>query len=491
MLALLLTVTGLFGGCERSPSTGGPASANQPALDWRPCRLPRIAQALRCTTVDVAEVPGASQPVTLGLHVAVAGALRPEKDKEPLYFIAGGPGQGASRVAFNVLPALTRIRRDRDIVFVDVRGTGRSGPLECDLTSADDDFDQIFAADWPLERVRKCRRQHQGRHLAAYRTATIVADLEAVAARLGHSQVNVYGISYGTRVALQWMGSHPTRIRAAILDGVAPPQMTLFASFAEDAQATLDKLAADCRADGVCSEHFGDVRLTLTKLLQQFSIAPRTVHMQHPRTGELASVPVTRAGLAMAVRSLLYSADLQSLLPLALADAATGDFASLAAQTLTLTGSAEDTTSFGLLLEIACAEDVPRLSATDGQRGASTFLAEVLVEQMKEACRAWGAAEVDVPPQRAPVTSDVPTLLLSGALDPVTPPRWGAIAAKTLTKSAHVTVANAAHGSFSVGCVPQLMAEFIGNGSGDGIDFSCAREGKRPPFFLRRTGPAP
>ncbi len=496
MIALLAA-----SGCEQKKRS--------PRVQWRTCQLDKVSRSAQCTTIKVpiehpteaatgtpnnrtGEQGGASKVRRqLEIHVAVVKAVAAEARPDPLYFIAGGPGQGASRVAFSALPALGRIRRHRDIVFVDVRGTGRSGPLDCELFDYDKRLDELFADDWPADDLRKCLDKHAGTQLRAYRTAAIVDDLDLVASRLGHDKVNVYGISYGTRAALAWMQRHPARIRAAILDGVAPPQMTLFTTFARDAQDAFDRLAEDCSANAPCREAFGDVQVTFKKLLDGIPGGGKKVPITHPRTGRPDTVHVTKLGVAAAIRGLLYSADLQALIPLSIADAAAGDFTPLVTQTLTLGEGAAKTSSFGLLFTITCAEDVHRFTAADLAREASgTFLGAAIAEQMQRGCAIW-SKETDETTWRNFKPMPIPTLLLSGRLDPVTPPRWGELAAKSLSVSRHVVVPGAAHGSHSTGCVPRLMGEFLERPDPADLDAKCAHESVRPPFFLRRTGPQP
>lgn len=496
----------LCGGCDRSIS--GPkitaAQAVASSIQWSSCRLPGVRMALRCTTIKLPTRHANPNGRTLDIHVAVAAATQPKTFDDPLYFIAGGPGQGASRVAFTALSAFERIRRHRDLVFVDVRGTGRSQPMDCKLDDDATALRDALAGELGEKELASCRALHDGRDLGAYRTQAIVDDLEAIAAKLGHTAVNVYGISYGTRVALRWADRFPKRLRTMILDGVVPPEMTLMTTFATDAQEAFDQLAEDCLKARECTEKFGDVRETWRTLAARLGATVHTFSAAHPTTGKLQTIRVSLDGVAMAVRGLLYSPDLQVLLPVALSEAATGNFAPLLAQAHSLGAGAADTTSFGLLFEVACAEDLARVDAgalaDSARRNAnaadrSTFLGDVLLRQTLRACQIWrkGASSTERRPLRArqAVVSDVPTLLLSGRLDPVTPPKWGAMAAKTLPNSLHVVVPNAAHGCFSTGCARSLMADFIDAATTSGLDLSCVNERQRPPFFLSASGPAP
>ncbi len=401
-----------------------------------------------------------------------------------MFFIAGGPGQAASAVAHHVLPGLARTRRTRDLIFVDLRGTGRSGALACQAGGGD--LRTLFAAEIPVAELRACLTGYAA-DVRQYTTAHVVEDLEAVRRALGAPQVNVVGVSYGTRVALSWMRAHPRALRAAVLDSVAPPQMMLFGPFARDAQRAWTLLVRDCHADTDCRARFPGLPRALTAVLDELEARPRTVTVDHPVTGLPAQVSLTRAGVAMAVRGLLYSADLAALLPLALDQALAGDWRPLVAQTLALSEGAEDTTSLGLMLSTVCAEDVPRLSSPAGEDD-DTFLGSAAVRWARSACAVWTHATVG-PEVRAPVRSDVPTLLLSGEADPVTPPRWATLAAKTLSRHRHLVFTGQGHSVGRLGCAPRAVADFLA--SADPSAVRCARETTRPAFFLSPTGPKP
>lgn len=472
----------LCGGCDR-PAPKLSASV------WRPCRLPNISQPVSCTTIDVPERRDKPAGRIVKLHVAKVGAIGATPRPDPLYFIAGGPGQAATRVAFQALSALQRVRRNRDLVFIDVRGTGDSQPLNCKLRD-DDEAAAVFDDQLAPSRVRDCAAQFVDRDLSTYRTTTIADDLDAVASALGHDRVNVYGISYGTRVVLQWMRTHPERLRAVVLDGVVPPDMVLFARFGRDAQAAFDALAGDCAANPACKRAFGDVNSALSALLNGAAL-PDHVTVADARTGAPTRLRMRRSGLALALRSLLYSPDLQALLPLAVRDARAGRFGPLAAQAAALAVGAADSTSLGLLFAVACAEDVPLLTAAGlASEASESLIGPTVALRMQDVCAAWPTS-AGTPLDRTPVRSDIPTLLLSGRLDPVTPAHWARTAAATLSRHQHVVVPGAAHGTFATGCVPRLLGEFIDDADPKALDAACVQQTARTPIFVNRAGPTP
>jgi len=465
--------------------------AQKPGVDWRTCRLPKLAEAARCTMVKVPADRDRTGGPTLDLHVAVLPAVRPTPRPDPLFFVAGGPGQAASAVASTVLPSLRRIRRDRDLVFVDVRGTGRSGGLDCQpWEDPDEGILHLLDHRIPQDRLDACRKKWTA-DLTQYRTRFLVDDLEQVAGQLGWQQVNVYGVSYGTRVGLTWLARHPERIRALVLDGAAPFAMRLFEPFARDAEAAWRHLVADCRAAPACHAAFPDLATDLARLLERFSAGPKEIVTEHPLTGAPLRMTVTAGGIALAVRGMMYSADLQALLPMQLRDALAGDYRPLLAQILAIANGADESTSLGMMLSVVCSEDVDRFDMAALPAAVSgTYLGPTMVQQARSMCTGWPRFK----PQKKlfeTIRGRAPSLLISGAADPVTPARWADLVAGQLPNSRHVIAKGAGHGAGREACTSRIVAEFVASGSVAGLDLDCVAEMRRPPFFIRRAGTAP
>ena len=178
-----------------------------------------------CGTFKVYENRATKQGRQIDLNIVVLPALRADSQPDPLFFLAGGPGQGAAKLAKTVRTIFQRVQNDRDIVLVDQRGTGKSNPLDC---NSDDDSLQAFMEtnEQALERLKACQAKYDA-DLTLYTTPIAMDDLDDVRAFLGYEKINVYGGSYGTRAALVYMRQHGDRVRSTILDGVAPPDMRL------------------------------------------------------------------------------------------------------------------------------------------------------------------------------------------------------------------------------------------------------------------------
>ena len=467
----------------------------QPALELADCRLDGVSVPARCGSLTVFEDRAAGAGRTLDLEIVVIPAVSDNADPDPLFFLAGGPGQAATDLAGPTLPLFADVRRSRDLVFVDQRGTGGSGRMHCaffESDSAEEAVGESLQFDTlPLEELRECLAEVEAvADPRLYTTPVAMDDLDDVRAALGYERINVYGGSYGTRAALVYMRRHPDRVRAAVLDGLAPVAMRLPSNMNADAHRALDRLFADCAADPGCREAFPDLPATLTAVLQDLEASPRRLDTTHPRTGEPFALELSSVGFAGGLRNALYNTTLSSLVPWTVARAAAGDFAPFLAQLTPLVESGE-AINVGMFLSVVCAEDVSRLAAGEAERLAGEgMLGRLTMEVTTGACSVWPAAELP-DDYFEPVRSDAPALLLSGDLDPVTPPRWGEAVMDGLTDARHVVAPGAGHGVLPRGCTRDVVAEFIEAGTHAGLDVSCIERLRRPPFLLSAAGTDP
>ncbi|MEL6344676.1 MAG: alpha/beta hydrolase [Myxococcota bacterium] len=459
------------------------------ALRLTECHIQGLDAESRCGTLTVFEDRAAQQGRTLDLNVLVVPAVSPTPQPDPLFILAGGPGQAASEVAAQIFPAIEDIQARRDLVFLDQRGTGGSNPLQCPDTEDAHDLTAMLLRDMG-EAMRACQDAvSENADLSLYSTPIAMDDLDDVRAALGYETINLYGVSYGTRAGLVYLRRHPDRVRAAILDGVAPLEMAIGLHFAEDGQAALDAMFSDCAADVGCDEKFPALKARYAALHQALS-EPRAVDYVDPRTGASKSLEMDQTVFAAGVQGILYQPIFTSLLPLSIAAAEQGDFTPFIAQAYGMSDGVSSSIYSGMQMSVMCAEDQPRYPQDRSAVGKGTSLGSAIVEEISAACAEWPRATL--PDGFAePVTSTVPVLLLSGALDPVTPPRWGEIASKSLPNSLHIVAPGAGHNVAPVGCGPRLMEAFIDAGAVDDLDRECINRIKRPPFFLDFSGPTP
>lgn len=479
--SLLLLALAASVGCALAP--------DGERVRYEPCDLPGLEEA-RCGTLSVPEDRGDPEGRTIEVHFAVLPA-RGAGEAGPLFFLAGGPGASALGGAAWFAHDWDSLRERHDFVFVDQRGTGRSHPLECDLFGPPEDLEAYLGDFLPLDAVRRCLADlGDAADPRFYTTGHFVADLDEVRRALGYERINLYGLSYGTRVGLELMRRHPESVRAAVLHGLAPPDDPVPLGFPRAAQGALDGVLADCAAEPACRAAFPDLEARTEALFARLEEGPARVEIVHPATGEPVTVPLSRDLAAEAVRYLLYSAARAALLPAILWQVSEGDLAPLAefalfSRRFLVAGGT------GLYLSVTCAEDLPFVDEAEALRLAEgTFLGAYRYVQQRDACRLWPRG--DIPEDfRQPVRSGEPALLVSGARDPVTPPAHGERVAAGLARGHHLVVPGAGHdlqGLVGGECVRDLIAGFLAAGSPDGLDDGCLSEVRRTAF---RAEPLP
>ena len=441
-----------------------------------------------CGTLRVFENRATKQGRQIDLNIVILPALSPESKPDPLFFLAGGPGQSATKLARAVREGFRRVQTDRDIVLVDQRGTGKSNPLECE--SEDDSlkaFNEPESAG--LERLKKCMAAYDA-DLSLYTTTIAMDDLDDVRAYLGYDRINIYGGSYGTRAGLVYMRQHGDRVRSAVLDGVAPTNMRLPLYFPRDAQRALDLLVKDCEGDERCRTAYPNLGQRIRDLMERLRRDPPLVKVTHPRTGEIGEVRLEARLVANVIAGTLYSPMASALIPAVVARAEQNDFQGMLALATAGDGG-ESNMSIGMQLSVICAEDAPRVTAEEADKESKgTLFGEYVMRNQRLACEFWPKGAVE-PAFYEPVTSNIPTLVLSGEADPVTPPVWGEQIAKTLPASKHVVIPGTGHTAGGTGCGLRIIRNFIDKGTAEGLDTSCVSLVHRPPFFVSPAGPDP
>ncbi len=437
-----------------------------------------------CGRLEVFEDRSRGTGRKIGLKVVVLPALRRDLKPDPIFIFAGGPGQGAATLAPTIRVLFQRLQTDRDIVLIDQRGTGDSHPLDCHAPKRDSD-DLTKLGDESSERYRDCL-SHYDADPSLYTTSLAVDDIDDVRAFLGYRNINLWGASYGTRAALVYLRQHPAQVRSVVLDGVVPPDMKMPLSFARDGQRALDAMVESCRNEPACHAAYPELKTSLAALLARLETSPR-VKVIHPRTGERAEVPFPRRVAAGILMSALYSPVTASLLPRVIDDAAKGEYGGLFALGMSHEGAAGNI-SEGLYLSVVCSEDVPAIRPElIAPSTENTFLRDEYLKSATKPCAYWPAKKPDSA-FYAPVVSDKPALLLSGEIDPVTPPVWAEGVAKHLTNAKHVVVPATGHGTTSVGCVPALIEQFFNDASSSKLNPECVKRQTRPPFFSSLAG---
>jgi|CXWL01.1.fsa_nt_gi pimeloyl-ACP methyl ester carboxylesterase len=460
-----------------------------------PCAIDGVAGEARCGTYEVFENRETLAGRTIPLKVVVLPATGADKAPDPLVFFAGGPGDNATGSAAGFAQGLPAVRASRDIVLIDVRGTGGSRALVCDSMMGATGAQKFLDDFLPVDSVEACRRQWEGQtDFTRYTTAELVDDVAEVLRALGYAQANLLGGSYGTRAAQAFAARHPEQVRTMILEGVVANDDRMPISIARDAQNALDGWFAECAADTECHGAFPRLGEEFAAVLERVRRAPVEVQILDPESGQKVPLRLNDKGFGQTVRYMLYLPTTSIVLPLYIHLAAQGDFQPLAetaylfAARLSGAGLAD-----GLYLSVLCAEDVPFIDSVEIPAAiAGTFLGDFRIERQRAACAAWPARKLGSE-ILAPLRSPIPTLLLSGERDPVTPAAGGTAVASGLSRSRHLIIPDGAH-SFEglVGadeCVGEVTARFLAAGSVDGLDTACVDQIRRPPFLLKLERP--
>jgi pimeloyl-ACP methyl ester carboxylesterase len=442
------------------------------------CRIPGVDREVRCGTVSMPEDPDQPQGKAIEIRFAVVPAVARNKQPDPVFVLAGGPGQAATRTGRQMLAVLNEVNARRDIVFIDQRGTGGSHALECKVEET-----SMSAAFEPLQQVERlaaCLDALRG-DLRQYATWIAVRDFDAVRARLGAEQVNLWGGSYGTRAALEYMRQFPQRVRSAVLDGVAPPDMVLPVSFALDADAALSALVAACARDERCHRRHPDMAKRIDSLLARADLGIEA-RVPHPLTGLPETIRIDHRVLSSLLRVPLYSPQLSAVLPYALAQATDGDFTPLVALSAAVASGINENFAAGMHFAVVCAEDMPRVDAAQRAQVAATRFGDAFLDVYERACK--GVASRPVPPGFYGIpASRTPVLVLSGGLDPATPPRHGARVTEQLGNARHIVSPYLGHIVSTSGCAPTQMARFIRDAGFDKVDAACLTRLPAATFF--------
>ena len=452
------------------------AASQAASLPLHTCRLAGLEHDAQCGALKRPLDPAKPDGTQIDLHVVVIPALARQKLPDPIFFFAGGPGQSAIELAGTIEHLTARLDARRDLVLIDQRGTGHSAPLKCGEPTAEESLARALDRSRAIAALDDCRVALQKLpwgDLRFYTTTIAMADTDAVREALGYDRINLLGISYGTRASLEYLRAYPTHVRRAMIDGVAPPDMVLPDTDDADADAALAALFRDCAAEKACARAHPALDQAWQRLL---AAMPEAIDFIGPVTGETRHVTMTREALRNLIRPGLYSPTLGAVLPYAIDQAAGGHFEPLMAFAAGGVDLAE-----GEHFSVICAEDAPRMAASAGPGGD-----EGARGLYRAACANWPRGAVPAAFYTIP-RSAAPVLLLSGGIDPVTPPRHAERVAKALGPNARsVVVANNGHNVTGIACMRDAVFHFINaatDAEAQAVDASCAAKVPRPLAF--------
>jgi pimeloyl-ACP methyl ester carboxylesterase len=409
------------------------------------------------------------------LHTAIWRSPSPDRQPDPVILLSGGPGSSALALAGYIFSAgIGEVTARRDLILFDQRGTGESDPaLNCpereaitaQLLAPGLTLDQSSAL--ALEAYHQChdRLVAEGINLAMYNSAASAADVNDIRRALGYEQINLYGTSYGTRLALTVMRDHPEGVRSVVLDSVYPPQFDLYTSLPANAERAITALFDACAADADCAARYPNIKAKFYALVNQLNESPQVVTITDPNTGQPVDILFNGGLLIDTVFVGLYPPFFIGRVPLLISEVERGNYYSSLPARLQL--YFDQSSARGMQLSVQCHEEIPFGSIKMLDSQSQSVQAEVKnyfrsgLQGLYQTCAFWGAGQPD-PVENQPVSSDIQTLLLTGRFDPITPPEWAAQAAQTLSHSTVYEFPNSGHWQVRYGrCPVGIMLAFL------------------------------
>jgi len=439
-----------------------------------------------CGWLEVAENPAEPEGRKINIRVARVPAVGRSSEPDPLIFFAGGPGQAATETWPMVAGGLRKLNESRDILLIDQRGTGQSNPLRCPQIA----LEEQLSFDWDdlAQTTRECLESLDA-DPRFYTTTIAMHDIDQVRAALGYESVNLFGVSYGTRAAQVYLRLFPDRVRTMVLDSVVPQTLALGTDHAKNLDHTIYRVLNACDDDSDCFKAFPHTAQKLTALVEQLDEAPVEVSVTHPTTGLPYELTFDREVMASSLRFLTYSSHTQAMLPLLVHEAATEKhFERLASQMLIAATGLQQSISQAMELSVVCSEDFPFFPETSDN--SQYLMGDLMLKASRIQCGIWPSNPVSEA-FHDPVRSDIPVLLLSGELDPVTPPTYAEQMLPWFPNALHLVAPGQGHSVTGRGCLGKLVSEFIISASTEELDTLCIEQMQSSPFFLSLTGPKP
>ncbi len=486
--------------------TPQPTVAYTPLYEEAPCQFetpPNVKVTCGFAIVPENRTVNSTDTIKLAVAVFHSTSIHPEPD--PILFLQGGPGGEAVKLSANAYEVLVQpFISERDYITFDQRGTGISEPaLKCD------ELDKVYRQDMygmidaqSREYVFKnallsCNGllQANGVDLSAYSTVESAADLRDIVKLLGYEKVNLYGASYGTRLALVTMRNHPEIVRSAILDSVVPVESNVLNEYPNAVDSALSKLFTSCAANPECNQAYPDLEKVFWEVVKELDANPVTLSTSAYPMGTVTET-VDGYYLLSVIMGLEKSSDLINAAPQTIYRVKAKDYSTLTAAQYSLPYAFDGITP-GLYVSMMCREHV--LATTQEELQSTTEKVNVNdvmwrpfygdFVKMFEACKSWGVTGPDLGEKEA-VVSDIPSLIIEGAYDPATPPFYGKQIGEDLSNSFYFEFPNMGHvptGSDSSGCAMQIALDFIKNPAVE-PDRACLNNIKEVEFLVPYTG---
>jgi pimeloyl-ACP methyl ester carboxylesterase len=474
-----------------------PATMKMGKLTLTACELKRPHSAATlaafCAKFPVPENRADPESRTIGLKLAILKSDSAVPMQDMVVYLAGGPGQSAIQTYPELAPAFKPLLKHHDVLLLDQRGTGESHPLKCPASEQllKKQNDAQPGIDKRVEWLGQCAQEvEKTADPRYYTTSDAVADLDAVRQALGAPMLDLVSVSYGTRMAQHYAAAHPDAVRSIVLDGVVPNSLVLGETFAVALQHSLRLQADACNKTAACKRAFGDWYATLHQLYARLKTDDlQQVTFQDPFSYKPVTKPLDADTLAGVVRMFSYSAATAALLPLAVNEAAHGNYAPLMGQAQLLTGDLSESIEGGMQMSVICTEDASLLAPRPQDEGL--LLGDNIVKAFIAECKVW--PHNPMPKDfHAPFKSSIPTLLISGERDPVTPPAYAEEVLKGLSNARSLTVKGLGHAeAIEAGCMPDLVDDFVTKLQPKQLQAQCLDRIGPIPAFVNFNGAAP
>jgi pimeloyl-ACP methyl ester carboxylesterase len=437
---------------------------------------------------------------SIQLHVAIFSSDSPNPAPDPIVYLEGGPGGDALEAIPLVFerrfaPFLT----NHELIMFDQRGTGYSQPsLACPETAEltfellEQDISPEAASELNVEALLDCRDRlvAEGVNLAAYNSAQSAADLNDLRLALGVDAWNVWGISYGTRLAQTAMRDYPEGIRSVILDSAYPLQTNLLTDTPANLARALDVLFAGCAAEPTCNEAYPNLESVFYETVAQLNEEKIILPVNNVLTGESYDAYFSGYDLLGVLFQSLYATEIIPDLPKLIYDVNEGETTNLSALLSSFLLNTEFV-SIGMQFSVQCYEENSFTNPDEVMAAVEAYPELVGIFQYSinvgvlalSICDVWEAGTAEAL-ENVPVTSDIPTLILAGGYDPITPPAWGRLVQESLSNAYYYEFPGTGHGaSLSGDCALAVIESFLASPS-DEPDSSCLADVGNPDFMV-------
>lgn len=453
----------------------------------RLCKIDGVKDSVLCGNYPVFENRETQSGRKINLNIVIIPALHSDPSSTPIFYIEGGPGVATTNNTSFFADSLVPYRQYHDIVLVDIRGTGGSNGLNCSSLQIKNGLKEQFEDMYPLELVKECYDSlSKLADLKQYTTSNAVKDLEDVRRWLGYGKINIFGLSYGTRVSLVYMKLFPTSIESCILWSPVPTYGRMPLYHAQFAQNSLKHIFENCKNDSLCNKSFPDLEKEFHSLMLKMKSSPSTF-LQTDSLGHSQNLLISWNSFQTKLRTLMYAPISIRQIPFIIHQAYLGDLKPF----ISLYPNGADTSNFiagGFYLCVTCTEDVPFIRPEEiDSLTKGTFMGTYRIDQQTDACTQWVNGNISNDFLN-PIISDVPTLIISGGYDPVTPTSSAKEIASHLSNSTLVIIPEMSHvldGLSNPECFDEICLSFINNPFNPKLKLDCIKNMQPDNFKVK------